>query len=642
MRELLLSLPRNFKRLLLISIDFVTLSLAVWASLIIRSDNFFYPSEGYILTGATPEHIYAVIFLAPLITIPILILSRLYRSITRYITIETYVKITKACVVGAIIWSFIVYFLFPIPRSVFIIYLIVSTGLVYLTRFIARDYLLNTRKSNIKNILIFGIGNSSRQIAEILRLDLNINPVGFISENKEDKKTSIAELPVFTHSSIDKIMIKKDIQEILVTSDHQSKDKLRDIIKKLEMYQTKIRKLPNIAGLTRGEIKSIDKQRINIEDLLGRDTIKPDPYLLKACIQDKVVLITGCGGSIGSELARQIINLKPKKIILLEQSEYFLYEIDRELNEIVTTKSLSVKIKSYLGSVCDKDLIKVILSSDTIDTIYHAAANKHVPLVEHNPLSAIKNNILGTYIIASESYKKNVDNFVLISSDKAVRPTNIMGATKRFAELILQSFQDVVDNMPATKSRTKFCMVRFGNVLDTSGSVVPLFKKQIQSGGPVTVTHPDVIRYFMTITEASELVIQAGSLSKGGDVFVLDMGEPMNIFELAKQMIKLSGKTIRDNSNTTGDVEIKFTNLRDGEKLYEELLIGDNVQNTVHPHIMSANEEKLSYDRIIDIINKLEDLNASTPIKDIQQILYDTVSGYKPYKSDNIVELNID
>ena len=291
-----------------------------------------------------------------------------------------------------------------------------------------------------------------------------------------------------------------------------------------------------------------------------------------------------------------------------------------------------------MGSVGDESLIKHIFRNENIDTVYHAAANKHVPLVEHNPLSAIKNNIIGTHTVATAAYKHNVENFVLISSDKAVRPTNIMGATKRFAELILQSLQDIVDDMPSNKCKTKYCMVRFGNVLDTSGSVVPLFKKQIRNGGPVTVTDPRVIRYFMTISEATELVIQAGSLSKGGDVFLLDMGEPLSILELAKEMIKLSGKEIKDENNPTGDIEISFTGLRDGEKLYEELLIGDDVSKTTHDHIMSANEEKLTHNQIEQCLDKFNGLDSESSSEDIKKILYESVAGYDPYNSEKVIK----
>ena len=607
----------------------------------IRQDNYFTFSEGYELTGATSDDLYLLLLLAIVSIIPVLIITRLYRSITRYINIETYVKITKASVIGSAIWAFIILTLhIPVPRSVLIIFFVLSTLLLYMTRYIARALLTQQRINNMRKVLIYGTSNSSIQIAEMLKNDNNILPIGFIADDIIDGKTTISELKVHQIHKIKDIIADKDVKEILLTNVYQKKTKLQKIISGLKEHQKLIRKLPNIEELTNGKLKISQTKRINIDDLLGRDTVAPDPYLLKACIEGKSVLITGCGGSIGSELARQIIKLNPIKIILLEQSEYFLYEIDHELNEYKNNNQSTVELKSYLGSVSDPDFIETIFANEKIDTVYHAAANKHVPLVEHNPLAAIKTNILGTLTVANQSYKNNIENFVLISSDKAVRPTNIMGATKRFAELTLQSLQDVVDDMPSSQSRTKFCMVRFGNVLDTSGSVVPLFKKQIKSGGPVTVTDPKVIRYFMTISEATELVIQAGSLSKGGDVFLLEMGEPIGILDLAKEMIHLSGKEIKDDDNLSGDIEIKYTGLRDGEKLYEELLIGDNVSKTIHDHIMSANEEKLSHEKIQYFIDKIKGLNSKSSLSEIQAILFEAVSGYKPFKASNVININ--
>ena len=607
----------------------------------IRQDNYFTFSEGYELTGATSDDLYLLLLLAIVSIIPVLIITRLYRSITRYINIETYVKITKASVIGSAIWAFIILTLhIPVPRSVLIIFFVLSTLLLYMTRYIARALLTQQRINNMRKVLIYGTSNSSIQIAEMLKNDNNILPIGFIADDIIDGKTTISELKVHQIHKIKDIIADKDVKEILLTNVYQKKTKLQKIISGLKEHQKLIRKLPNIEELTNGKMKISQTKRINIDDLLGRDTVAPDPYLLKACIEGKSVLITGCGGSIGSELARQIIKLNPIKIILLEQSEYFLYEIDHELNEYKNNNQSTVELKSYLGSVSDPDFIETIFANEKIDTVYHAAANKHVPLVEHNPLAAIKTNILGTLTVANQSYKNNIENFVLISSDKAVRPTNIMGATKRFAELTLQSLQDVVDDMPSSQSRTKFCMVRFGNVLDTSGSVVPLFKKQIKSGGPVTVTDPKVIRYFMTISEATELVIQAGSLSKGGDVFLLEMGEPIGILDLAKEMIHLSGKEIKDDDNLSGDIEIKYTGLRDGEKLYEELLIGDNVSKTIHDHIMSANEEKLSHEKIQYFIDKIKGLNSKSSLSEIQAILFEAVSGYKPFKASNVININ--
>ena len=641
MKKYLISLSRSRKRQILIFADFCTISLSLWISLMIRQDNYFTFSEGYELTGATSDDLYLLLLLAIVSIIPILIITRLYRSITRYINIETYVKITKASVIGSAIWAFIILTLhIPVPRSVLIIFFVLSTLLLYMTRYIARALLTQQRINNMRKVLIYGTSNSSIQIAEMLKNDNNILPIGFIADDIIDGKTIISELKVHQMHKIKDIITDKDVKEILLTNVYQKKTKLQKIISGLKEHQKLIRKLPNIEELTNGKMKISQTKRINIDDLLGRDTVAPDPYLLKACIEGKSVLITGCGGSIGSELARQIIKLNPIKIILLEQSEYFLYEIDHELNEYKNNNQSTVELKSYLGSVSDPDFIETIFANEKIDTVYHAAANKHVPLVEHNPLAAIKTNILGTLTVANQSYKNNIENFVLISSDKAVRPTNIMGATKRFAELTLQSLQDVVDDMPSSQSRTKFCMVRFGNVLDTSGSVVPLFKKQIKSGGPVTVTDPKVIRYFMTISEATELVIQAGSLSKGGDVFLLEMGEPIGILDLAKEMIHLSGKEIKDDDNLSGDIEIKYTGLRDGEKLYEELLIGDNVSKTIHDHIMSANEEKLSHEKIQYFIDKIKGLNSKSSLSEIQAILFEAVSGYKPFKASNVININ--
>lgn len=641
MKKYLISLSRSRKRQILIFADFCTISLSLWISLMIRQDNYFTFSEGYELTGATSDDLYLLLLLAIVSIIPVLIITRLYRSITRYINIETYVKITKASVIGSAIWAFIILTLhIPVPRSVLIIFFVLSTLLLYMTRYIARALLTQQRINNMRKVLIYGTSNSSIQIAEMLKNDNNILPIGFIADDIIDGKTTISELKVHQIHKIKDIIADKDVKEILLTNVYQKKTKLQKIISGLKEHQKLIRKLPNIEELTNGKMKISQTKRINIDDLLGRDTVAPDPYLLKACIEGKSVLITGCGGSIGSELARQIIKLNPIKIILLEQSEYFLYEIDHELNEYKNNNQSTVELKSYLGSVSDPDFIETIFANEKIDTVYHAAANKHVPLVEHNPLAAIKTNILGTLTVANQSYKNNIENFVLISSDKAVRPTNIMGATKRFAELTLQSLQDVVDDMPSSQSRTKFCMVRFGNVLDTSGSVVPLFKKQIKSGGPVTVTDPKVIRYFMTISEATELVIQAGSLSKGGDVFLLEMGEPIGILDLAKEMIHLSGKEIKDDDNLSGDIEIKYTGLRDGEKLYEELLIGDNVSKTIHDHIMSANEEKLSHEKIQYFIDKIKGLNSKSSLSEIQAILFEAVSGYKPFKASNVININ--
>ena len=641
MKDTLITLPRNLKRVLLILIDVVSLWAALWIALIIRSDQFFIPMDGYELTKAQPSELFEVFILTTIITIPILIFSRLYRSITRYITLETYVKIAKACVIAGIIWSLIVYALnYPIPRTASINYILLSTMFVFITRFSARAFLLPKLLGQRKNILIYGDINSASRMIELLKNDLLSNTVGVISENNKLKKTRISEIPIYLKKDLKKIIPKKNIEEIIIILPKKSKSLLRELMQELEKYPVKLVKIPEIGQLTQGNLKLDDLKKINIEDLLGRDTVEPDAYLLNSCIENKVVLITGCGGSIGSEICRQIIKLNPKKLVLVEQSEFFLYDIDQNLADYRLKNKCTVPVSSYLGSVSDSDFINNIFKKEDIDTVYHAAAHKHVPLVEHNPLAAIRTNIFGTYTVADAAYKNNVSNFVLISSDKAVRPTNVMGATKRFAELILQSLQDLVDSMPSNKCKTKFCMVRFGNVLDTSGSVIPLFRKQIDSGGPVTVTDSKVIRYFMTITEATELVIQAGSLSEGGDVFLLEMGEPIYVLDLAKEMIRLSGNEIKSHDNPDGNIEIIFTGLRDGEKLYEELLIGETVNKTIHTHIMRANEEKLSHEKITYFLEQFKELSSQSSTSSIQKILYEAVDGYEPYINNNVVKIN--
>lgn len=639
MKKHIVELPRNFKRLILISFDFISLSSAVYASFVLRSDSFFLPSNGYELTGATADHIYLTIFLLPIVSIPLFIISRLYRSVTRHIGNETYVKILKVTFLSISAWSIIILLLeVPIPRSVILITFILSLIVTSLSRLIARSILQpKSQNNNYKNILLYGINNEVIEIADMLKKYDKVKLHGFITEAKDSKGAVIQDRPVYLLKDIESVISYKNIDEVFLVDNDNDKNSLRDKISKLKGLKIRIRKIPNLSMMSDRQFNPNHIKKVDIEDLLGRKTVEPDQYLIKACIENKVVLVTGCGGSIGSELARQIINLNPKKLLLVDHSEYLLYEIDHEIHSLAKKLNCSTEIISHLNSIINKDFVETLFSDESIDTIYHAAAYKHVPLVENNPLSAINTNILGTHCLATAAYKNNVENFVLISSDKAVRPTNIMGATKRFAELICQSFQDIVDSMPSNKSKTKFCMVRFGNVLDTSGSVIPLFRRQISMGGPVTVTHPEVIRYFMTIKEATELVIQAGALSKGGEIFILEMGEAMNVLELAKDMIRLSGKEIKDKSNSDGDIEIIFTGLRPGEKLYEELSIGNNILKTVHSHIMSAQEEKISPDEVEKLIIRFASLTNSSSHQDICDLLLDSTTGYSP---TNIVEID--
>jgi len=401
-----------------------------------------------------------------------------------------------------------------------------------------------------------------------------------------------------------------------------------EIINRLEPYPILVRSVPGVSELAQGKLKIDDLNIVGINDLLGRDPVPPNQNYIRSNITNKAVMVTGAGGSIGSELCRQIMQLQPKKIILFEQSEFSLYAIDQELIGM----KLNVDIIPILGSILNTHLVERVCRKFCIQTIYHAAAYKHVPMIELNNFSGVDNNIFGTLSCAEAASLANVEAFVLISTDKAVRPTNTMGATKRFAEMILQALSQRDRNKD---NMTNFSMVRFGNVLDSSGSVIPLFKKQIKNGGPVTVTDPEIVRYFMTIPEAAQLVIQAGAMSKGGDVFLLDMGDPVKILDLAKKMIHLSGLEIKDSDNSNGDIEILFTGLRPGEKLYEELLIGDKALKTEHKLILRSKEEILPWSELEIILNKLKTAVDKQNFKDVRELLVKTVYGYKPDSNIN-------
>ncbi len=638
----IINLPRPVKRLILITIDIIILSLAVYLSLALRMDDFFSPSEGYQLSGIGATDLYYIIFLSPLVTIPVFIYFKLYRSITRYISYETYTKIFRASIVATILWvSAISIFNLAIPRSVILINFVISIVFVSLSRMIARNFLI-TRAYNInyKNILLYGVDDKSIRVSELLKNITGIKLLGFISENTRDKNTIVADIPVYLQKDILEVINLKNVHEIyfILDSDSDGND-LKNKLIELNNCPIKIRKIPNMDDFNNMDFNINSVKEIDIEDLLKRKTVIADPYLLKTNIENKTVMVTGCGGSIGSELSRQILNLKPKKLILLDHSEYSLYSIDYEISDIIQKKNLDTQVISYLDSVVNAESMQTIFKKERINTVYHSAAYKHVPLIEKNPLAAVKTNILGTYTISKIASEQNVDNFILISSDKAVRPTNIMGATKRFAELILQALQVEIDKQSKNKCKTKFSMVRFGNVLDTSGSVIPLFRKQIEKGGPVTVTDPRVTRYFMTIQEAAELVIQAGSLSKsGGEIFILEMGKSINIHELAKDMIRLSDNFIKDpNVVNSEGIEIVFTGLRPGEKLFEELMIGDNIIKTEHPYITAADEEKISFNYVEQMIKNFSGFDSRTPHKEISDILFDSIENPK---KDNIVDIH--
>ena len=483
--------------------------------------------------------------------------------------------------------------------------------------------ILSEMNPHSKNVVIYGAGSAGRQLSIALSQSNEYNPVALIDDANEMHRQTINGLEVFSPDNLESLINKKNISEVLLAIPSLSRIRRNEIINLLEPYPVTVRSLPSVSDLAQGKVKIDDLRKIDIKDLLGRELVKPNEKLLKIKITDKVVLVTGAGGSIGSELCRQILSLKPKRLILFEISESSLYQIEQEL---IKVKPANIEIFPILGSVRDKEITEYICNYYSVQTIYHAAAYKHVPLVEMNQAEGVLNNALGTLALAEAAIVAKVETFVLISTDKAVRPTNTMGATKRVAELVLQAFAKLQHN-------TCFTMVRFGNVLDSSGSVIPLFKKQIEEGGPVTVTDINIVRYFMTIPEAVELVIQASAMGKGGDVFVLDMGEPIRINDLAIKMIQLSGLQVRDKDNPDGDIEIKFIGLRPGEKLFEELLVGDNTQKTENPLIMRAEEIMIDWELLMPILDKLRDSSISSNQEEIHALLTKIVPEFKPQDS---------
>ena len=592
------------------------------------------------------EETFWIIFGTPVVAIPVFISFRLYRSVVRYIGTRALWSIAQAVTLYAFVWGFFslmsnhpymmrvlgidsnpfaisgIYFE-DIPRSVIFINwmltIIVIGGVRVVARWIFANKNLFTNKEKT-NVLIYGAGSAGRQLSHALQLSTEYKHVAYIDDSLAKDRAYINNIPVFAYENIRKLIKKNNVSEVLLALPSVSLKKRNEIIEKLSPLPVHVRSLPSVSELAQGKVKINDLLEIDIRDLLGREPVKPNEKLLKVKITNKVVMVTGAGGSIGSELCRQIIYLKPNRLILFDISEAALYQIEQEIIKIGIS---NVEIIPIMGSVCSHNQLKRILNLYKVETIYHAAAYKHVPLVELNQAEGVLNNSIGTMVIAEAAIASNVETFVLISTDKAVRPTNIMGATKRVAELVLQAFAEQSHN-------TCFTMVRFGNVLDSSGSVIPLFKKQIREGGPITVTNVNVVRYFMTIPEAVELVLQAGAMGQGGDVFVLDMGKPVKIYDLAVKMIQLSGLQVLDENNLDGDIEIKYTGLRPGEKLYEELLVGDNVTLTDNKMIMRANEEMIDWDNLKPMLNELKDASINAEQEKIRELLIQIVPVFNP------------
>ncbi|MGX9460143.1 polysaccharide biosynthesis protein [Shewanella sp. A14] len=616
------SLPRPQKRLVSLFVDSFFLVSAFWAALLVRLDDIS------VLSNAT---FWMVISIVLPISLVLFAKLGLYRAVLRYMGLQALVAIVIGVAVSTITLVLVSFYAEAnIPRTVPLIYAAFSLVFIGGSRTIVRSIVGSGMKRTGEPVIIYGAGVSGRQLLTSLVQSHEYHPFAFVDDDVCLHGTVIQGVHVHSPSIIRKLIKQKSVTKVLLAMPSATRAKRQAILTRLEPLAIQILTIPAMADLVNGTKLYSDIKEVEIDDLLGRDAVNPREDLLSANIKDKVVMVTGAGGSIGSELCRQILKQSPKKLVLFELSEFALYAIDRELNATAKELSLNVRILPIMGSVQRENRVQAVMESFGVQTVYHAAAYKHVPLVEHNVVEGVRNNVFGTLYTARAAIAAKVETFVLVSTDKAVRPTNVMGTTKRMAELVLQA-------LSRENNKTRFCMVRFGNVLGSSGSVVPLFRTQIANGGPVTVTHPEITRFFMTIPEASQLVIQAGAMGKGGDVFVLDMGKSVKIVDLAKKMIRLSGYEVRSEKNPEGDIAIEFSGLRPGEKLYEELLIGDDVTGTEHERIMTANELYLTWAEYSVILDRLDLACHQFNHEAIRDILLKTPTGFAP--TDGICDL---
>lgn len=645
LRARLVRLPRRQKRLIQVAADVVLVWLALWLAFFVRLGNpdFVEPLGGHgWLFG-----------IAPLIAIPFFVRFGMYRAVMRYFGNDALMAIVKAVTLSALLLALAVYWRTDvpkvIPRSMVFNYWWLSLLLIGGLRLVMRQYFMGDwfspesltkfkgRDAGLPKVAVYGAGAAGNQLVAALRLGRAMRPVAFIDDDSNLYNRTIAGLRVYSPKHIQQMIDETGADEILLAIPSATRARRREVLERLEPFPLHVRSIPGFMDLASGKVKVEDIQEVDIADLLGRDAVPPQQALFEQCIIGKVVMVTGAGGSIGSELCRQILLNKPDVLLLFEHSEFNLYSIHIELERQIERASLPVRLVPILGSVRDTGRLLDVLHTWKVETVYHAAAYKHVPMVEHNIAEGVLNNVIGTLNVAQAAVQAGVANFVLISTDKAVRPTNVMGSTKRVAEMILQALSREAapvlfgaDDAVHHVNKTRFTMVRFGNVLGSSGSVIPRFYQQIRSGGPVTVTHPKITRYFMTIPEAAQLVIQAGSMGQGGDVFVLDMGQPVKIAELAEKLIHLSGMSVRSEKSPHGDIAIEFTGLRPGEKLYEELLIGDNVSATEHPMIMRADEEYFTWDVLKELLARLLKAVEGDDYPQVRVLLREVVSGYVP------------
>jgi FlaA1/EpsC-like NDP-sugar epimerase len=597
----------------MIAADAVSLPVILWAAAALEL--------GAVGALASAAWLY---FTAALVAIPFFVRLGLYRAVVRFMGTTAIVVVTigvSASVLAVMVLNAAL-FSRPLPIQVFVTYWAFAMLYVGGSRLIARA-LLHARSASAERVIIYGAGAAGAQLAATLLVTGRYFPVGFIDDNPALHGSLINDIEVFEPTAVGQLISDYEVATVLLALPSQSRRRRQEILKVLEPFPVRVQKVPDIADIVTGAATVADLRDVDATDLLGRDQVPPNGKLLDACIRGKVVMVSGAGGSIGSELCRQILQLGPARLLLFEMSELALYNIERELRLMIGRGHLDVELVALLGNAHHRQRVREVIQSYSVQTIYHAAAYKHVPIVEQNTIEGIHNNVFSTWHAAEAALEAGAETFVLVSTDKAVNPTNVMGATKRFAEIVLQGLQE-------RSSFTRFCMVRFGNVLESSGSVVPLFREQIRSGGPVTVTHKDVIRYFMTIPEASQLVLQAGAMGKGGDVFVLNMGQPVRIDELAKRMIRLMGLSVKDERNPDGDIEIVYTGLRPAEKLFEELLIGSNVTGTEHPMIMRAIEHSLPWSRVSHLLEELLAALNRFDCTRAQEILMQGVAEYRP------------
>lgn len=611
-----LGLPRHIKRAISIAVDMSFCAFAVWLA--------YYLRLGYFVSlSGTPSLAVAV---SIVLAIPFFVVSGLYRAVLRYAGEDVLWASLRATTGYGVIYAsiFTAYGFEGIPRTIGIIQPVLLFAAVYLSRagasyWLGGAYRRLTRPAPAKRTLIYGAGLSGQQLAAAIADAGSMRVVGYLDDDHSLHGQRINGLRVYNAADMEWLLTNEGVSTVLLAVPSASRSRRNEIIDQLRAYHLEVRTLPGVIDLASGEVRVDDLRPLSIEDLLRRSPVPPMQDIVAERITGKTVLVTGAGGSIGSELCRQILTLKPSVLILVEISEFALYSISNELGQ----KAPDCRIIPLLGSVVDERRMRHIFETWAPNQVFHAAAFKHVPIVEHNICDGTRNNVLGTLVVARCAIDHGADNFVLVSTDKAVRPTNVMGASKRLAEMVLQS-------LAAQRPRTCFAMVRFGNVLGSSGSVVPLFREQIRGGGPVTVTDPEMTRYFMTIPEAAQLVIQAGAMAEGGEVFLLDMGEPVKIVDLARSMIELSGRTVRDNDNPEGDVEIHFVGTRPGEKLFEELLIGENPQPTRHPRIFKATENSIDAAELRACLEKLTKLIADQEAEEVRELLMTVVEGFTP------------